>query len=158
MKTNTARSSRLTVSLQVAAAAAGLPGVSRIRAVIRQTLAAADCSGGEVTVRFVDEAESAALNNRYRNKPSPTNVLSFDYCDTPDTVQIFGDIAICTPVLCREAAAAGKSVQAHALHMIVHAVLHLAGYRHDTAAAAAAMEQTEIAVLTAFAVDNPYQP
>lgn len=157
MKTaNTLKPPRLAVSLQVAAAAAGLPDGSQIRAITRHTLAAAGRRGGEITIRFVDEAESAALNSRYRGKAYPANVLSFDYCDEPGA-RIFGDIVICTPVLCREAAAGGRSVHARALHMIVHALLHLAGYRHDTAAAAAAMEQLETAVLAAFAVDNPYE-
>lgn len=127
----------------------GSPPRARVRALVAAALDAAGCEGGEITVRFVDEEESAQLNGRYRCARKSTNVLSFSYRDG-EQCPVFGDIVVCAPVVRREAAQCGKAVELHYAHMIVHGVLHLAGYRHDSDSAAAAMEAMEAEILKRF--------
>jgi len=111
----------------------------------------------ELTVRIVDEAESAALNSQYRGKDYPTNVLSFTY-DIPAEVEmnLLGDLVICAPVVQREAQEQEKAEQAHWAHMIVHGVLHLLGFDHLNDTEAQNMEQHEIAILAELGFSNPY--
>jgi probable rRNA maturation factor len=110
-----------------------------------------------LTVRIVDEAESAELNGRFRDKHHPTNVLSFPAeaiagIPAPE----LGDLVICAPVVEREAAEQGKAVEAHWAHMAVHGVLHLRGYDHETDQEAERMEQLETGILERLGYPNPY--
>ncbi len=111
----------------------------------------------ELTVRIVDEAESAALNSQYRAKDYPTNVLSFTY-DIPAEVEmnLLGDLVICAPVVRREAREQGKTEQVHWAHMIVHGVLHLLGFDHLNDSDAQNMEKHEIAILAELGFPDPY--
>jgi len=111
----------------------------------------------EVVVRLVDEAESAELNQTYRDKTGPTNVLSFPF-DSPAEVEInlLGDLVICAPVIEREAKEQSKAVEAHWAHMAVHGSLHLLGYDHQTDEQAEEMESLEIDILTAMGYATPY--
>ncbi len=119
--------------------------------------------GSEVSIRVVDEAESRALNLRYREKDQPTNVLSFpaDIADIgawpAETAIPLGDLVICAPVVVREATEQGKELAAHWAHMLVHGMLHLLGYDHETDQQAEAMESIEVRVLQAGGVRNPYE-
>jgi probable rRNA maturation factor len=116
-----------------------------------------DTAEGEVTIRLVDEAESAELNESYRHKTGATNVLSFPY-ETPELdVPLLGDLVICVPVVAQEAAAQGKPVEAHWAHMVVHGMLHLQGYDHLNDADAQEMEAEESRILAALGYDDPYQ-
>ncbi len=111
----------------------------------------------DVTLRIVDESESAALNSQYRDKDYATNVLSFTY-DIPAEVEmnLLGDLVICAPVVQREAEEQGKTEQAHWAHMIIHGMLHLLGYDHLNDQDAQNMEQHEIAILAELGFSNPY--
>ena len=111
----------------------------------------------ELSVRIVDEVESASLNYQYRGKDYATNVLSFG-CDLPTELEmnLLGDLLICAPVVQREAAEQGKTEQAHWAHMIVHGVLHLLGFDHLNEDDAQKMEQHEIAILQKLGFANPY--
>ena len=113
---------------------------------------------GDVCVRVIDEQESRALNFQYRERDEPTNVLSFPV-DLPSGVAavVLGDLAICAPVVAREAREQRKDARDHWAHMVVHGVLHLGGYDHETPSDAAAMEALEIELLAAMGVSNPYQ-
>lgn len=112
---------------------------------------------GEVCVRVVDEDESRELNHRYRHKDAPTNVLSFPAAvDLPDAL-MWGDIVICAPVVAREAAEQDKQYPDHFAHMVVHGVLHLLGYDHQSAEEAADMEPMETRILKSFGVSDPYE-
>ena len=109
-----------------------------------------------LSIRIVDEAESAQLNSHYRHKQGPTNILSFPVPEgLPDT--LLGDLAICAPVVAREAEEQHKRLDAHWAHMTVHGVLHLKGYDHEDPAEADAMEALETQILERLGYQNPYQ-
>ena len=114
----------LALAIQRGSRAAHIPSDRRLRAWAR----AAAPRGGTVTVRYVAEAEARRLNREFRGKDYATNVLSFPYAEggLPE-----GDVVICAPVVAREARAQGKAVDAHHAHLLVHGILHLAGYDHE---------------------------
>lgn len=110
-----------------------------------------------LTIRIVDEAESAALNGQYRHKAGATNVLSFP-AELPEAVDLplLGDLVICAPLVASEAAEQGKPVKAHWAHLVIHGTLHLLGYDHIEAAEAEEMESLEIRLLRQLGLSNPY--
>lgn len=114
-----------------------------------------DC---ELSIRLVDEDESARLNSEYRGKNGPTNVLSFPF-EAPIELdpRLLGDLVICMPVVEREAAEQDKAVNDHWAHMVVHGCLHLLGYDHIEDDEAEKMEALEIQILHSFDIANPYQ-
>jgi probable rRNA maturation factor len=112
----------------------------------------------ELGIRLVNEEGSAELNENYRHKEGPTNVLSFAYTDIPAQTgsHLLGDLAICVPVLEREAAQQKKPLQAHWAHLTVHGMLHLLGYDHQQDAQAEEMEQLEGVILANLGYADPY--
>jgi len=114
----------------------------------------------ELTIRIVDEAESAELNLTYRNKQGPTNVLSFP-ADIPEEVelekQLLGDLIICAPIVEREAKQQEKTSEAHWAHMVIHGTLHLLGYDHIEDKDADIMEGIEIKLLEQLGYPAPYE-
>lgn len=115
--------------------------------------------GAEISLRIVDEEESAALNGRYRGKAGPTNVLSFPFEPLPGLpdLALIGDLAICAPVVEREAQEQGKPLEAHWAHMVVHGILHLLGHDHFDEAEALVMEASETQILTGLGFPPPYE-
>jgi probable rRNA maturation factor len=110
--------------------------------------------GGAVAVLLTDDAAVADLNQRFRGKPTPTNVLSFP---APETAYPhLGDVALAYGVCAAEANAQGKSLADHLTHLVVHGVLHLLGYDHEAEADAEVMEQMECEILRRFGVADPY--
>ena len=105
-----------------------------------------------LTIRIVDEAESQLLNNQYRKKNEPTNVLSFLINDNP----LLGDIILCHSVIKKEALAQKKNIDDHYAHLIIHGYLHLIGFDHTKNDDALTMENKEIAVLKKLGIKNPY--
>lgn len=141
-------------SVQYACKRGKLPGKAYIRAWVAIALEVNARRAGRITVRFVKAGEGRKLNRRYRGKPYATNVLSFPYTLEP---RVSGDLALCAPVVAREAAAQGKSLEAHYAHLIVHGILHLQGYDHELGAAQAAeMENLERRILAILAYPDPY--
>jgi probable rRNA maturation factor len=112
----------------------------------------------ELTIRIVDEAESQELNNDYRGKDKPTNVLSFPF-EAPAHVPIplLGDLIICKQVVEREAIEQGKTLTSHWAHMTVHGCLHLLGYDHIEDEEAEEMEAIERTVMNELGFEDPYQ-
>lgn len=114
----------------------------------------------EMTVRIVGVEEMTELNQMYRQKQGPTNVLSFPF-EAPEDIQletdILGDIVICADVVNREADTQQKQQDAHWAHMIVHGVFHLLGYDHETDDEADEMEALEIKMMRKLGFPNPYE-
>ena len=140
----------LHLAVQYPGGVAGTPTRPQIRRWVR-----AACNGpAEVTVRFVGTDESRSLNRDYRRRDYATNVLSFPY---DSGARISGDLVVCLPVAEREAEAQGKSLQAHFAHLIVHGMLHLQGYDHETGSDdAERMEAVEREILDALGYPDPY--
>ena len=112
----------------------------------------------ELTIRIVEESESAQLNETYRNKQGSTNVLSFPYDgEIALSPVLLGDVVVCAPVVINEARVQGKSLKSHWCHMIIHGVLHLLGYDHITDQEAEEMEAEEVSIMAALQYDNPYK-
>ena len=113
----------------------------------------------EVSVLIVDTEEGAELNEQWRGKQEPTNVLSFP-SDLPAKLNLplLGDLIICAPVVEREAQEQSKALQAHWAHMMIHGTLHLLGYDHIIEAEAEEMEALETKILAELGYPDPYQP
>jgi probable rRNA maturation factor len=106
---------------------------------------------GDVTILLSGDKKLAALNRDFRGKDKPTNVLSF-----PGSDGYAGDIAIAHGVTAAEAKEAGKTFRDHATHLVVHGMLHLAGYDHERPKDAKVMEPLEVKILKRLGVADPY--
>ena len=112
----------------------------------------------ELSIRIVDEQESADFNQRYRGKSGATNVLSFPFdAVTPEPLPILGDLVICAPVLVRDASEQQKTTTAHWAHIVIHGVLHLLGYDHIEDQDAEQMESLETAIMLVLDFPPPYR-
>jgi probable rRNA maturation factor len=166
---------RLDVTIQFATRRTGVPHAKSLvqwanRAFAAATKARTTRRPLPLTIRIVGAAESRQLNRTYRGKDKPTNVLSFPAdpvlaaparsrsngnglgAEAPP----LGDLAICAPVVAREAREQGKNSRAHWAHMVVHGVLHLLGYDHENDRDAEVMESREVKILSQFGYANPY--
>jgi len=138
-----------------------------VTAGLRQQLVA-DEAVAEVFIRVVGVEESQRLNNEFRGKDYPTNVLSFPGCDAAEIEQslvssasggppvMLGDIVIAAPVVEREAREQGKATMDHFCHLVVHGLLHVLGHDHIEDALAEKMEAIEIVILAELGISNPY--
>ena len=108
----------------------------------------------EITVRSVGAEEGQRLNREFRKKDYATNVLTFDYMQSP---VLMADLVLCAPVVAQEAREQGKTLQAHYAHLLVHGTLHAQGWDHETSEAdAEAMETHEIEIMRKLGFKNPY--
>ncbi|MGE4069735.1 MAG: rRNA maturation RNase YbeY [Lysobacterales bacterium] len=138
----------------------GIPAPRSYARWAQSALSAAGCRGHhQLSLRVVDADEGLALNRDYRGKAYATNVLSFpaDALIDDGQTRLLGDIALCAPVVAREAAEQGKTLQSHHAHLCVHGVLHLLGYDHEDSAAAEVMEAIEIQAMQRLGFANPYE-
>ena len=135
----------------------GVPTPGEFRRWVAAALAPVNRSV-EMVIRVVDQRESRQLNNRYRGKDGPTNVLSFPFA-APAGVDShhLGDLVICAAVVKREAEEQHKSEIDHWAHMVVHGVLHLLGLDHQTDEQAGEMEGLEKQILAGLGIGDPYQ-
>ncbi len=126
-----------------------------------------DESDAGVVIRIVGTEEGQELNRTFRGKDYPTNVLSFPYEappfdlgdeQEPGEVDYLGDLAMCLPVVEREAAEQGKPLEHHWAHLVVHGLLHLQGFDHIKEIEADIMEAREIEILRQLGIPNPYEP
>jgi probable rRNA maturation factor len=162
-----AESNSVAVDLQVACDVDQLPSQAEIRAWLQAAFRAGSRQHAghfDVSVRIVDEGESRQLNLRYRQQDEATNVLAFpagsagEISGLPeDEVQALGDLVICGPLVEQEAAQQGKAIAGHWGHLLVHGMLHLLGYDHQTSGGAAEMETMEKRILAERGVADPYR-
>jgi len=102
----------------------------------------------DLCIRIVDENEIQQLNNQYRDKNKPTNILTFTY--ESNEKMIHGDLIVCAPIIKKEALEQEKTEEAHWAHMIIHSCLHLLGYDHQIDKEAEVMEGLEASLLKSF--------
>ena len=134
---------------------------ARTIAAMEAALALAGHGGDvEVSVLYTDDSEVARLNAGWRGKSLPTNVLSFpappDQPVPDGEPRPLGDIVLASGVVAREAAEQGKTLAHHALHLVVHGMLHLLGHDHVEDAEAETMEGLERMILAELGIADPY--
>ncbi|WP_232272483.1 rRNA maturation RNase YbeY [Komagataeibacter europaeus] len=130
------------------------------RLVARAVDAALQATGchGPVTVVLADDRTVAGMNWRHRGRNKPTNVLTFEYAPAHAGGGIWGgDIIIAFETVAREARAAGRTMAAHLAHLVIHGVLHLAGYDHHHPGEAREMEMLEARTLSGLGIANPWK-
>jgi probable rRNA maturation factor len=108
----------------------------------------------QVTLRVVGAVEGRRLNAAFRGRDYATNVLTFAYGEQDGW--LCGDIALCAPVIAREARGQGKAPRAHWAHLVAHGLLHLQGWDHARAREARAMEALETEILRRLGYPDPY--
>ncbi len=118
--------------------------------------AVGDANGAQVTLALCDDAEMRTHNRAWRGIDKPTNVLSFPTAEGPLRAQSLGDIVVAFETVAREAADAGRAIEDHFAHMVVHGFLHLVGYDHLDDAEAETMERMERDILATIGVADPY--
>lgn len=128
-----------------------------------------DADAYEIAILACDDNRIAELNTEFRDKPTPTNVLSWPSDERASETDgghpiapslpmdaELGDIAISYDTCLREAKAAGKAISDHVTHLVIHGVLHLLGYDHIRDLDATLMEETEVLILGTLGIDSPY--
>ena len=143
------RRANVQLAVQYATRARPVPSARTFQRWIR----AAIPTDARLTVRLVGVAEGRALNRQYRGRDYPTNVLTFVLDEGPP---YDGDLALCAPVVSREAREQGKDVMAHYAHLTVHGALHLQGYEHEREPDAREMERLEARILKRLGFPDPY--
>ena len=109
---------------------------------------------GALTILLTGDARLKTLNRDFRGKNKPTNVLSFPAA--PNDEAYLGDVALAFGVTEAEALKSGKRFADHAVHLVIHGVLHLLGYDHITDRQAKKMEPLETRLLARLGIDDPY--
>lgn len=136
---------------------AGDLAVAAARAAL--TEAGARLRGAELSLVLTDDVTVAALNERWRHRPGPTNVLAFPGGGRPDAAAplLLGDVILAFETVAREAQEQDKTLADHLRHLVVHGVLHLLGHDHDEAKSARRMEALEKRVLATLGIADPYR-
>lgn len=146
----------ITVDLQIACTNSDLPREDQFQKWVNASLLP-DHDNLELTIRVVECEESENLNNQYRNKNKPTNVLSFPF-EVPEGINLnlLGDIVICADIVSQEILVQNKTLLEHWAHMTIHGCMHLLGYDHVNDSDAEHMEALEIDILAKLGFNNPY--
>ena len=142
---------RLAFTVQKIVDADGVPA----NAALRRYARAACERDARVTLRIVGGREGRALNRRFRGRDRATNVLTFVY---DEGASLAGDIVLCAPVVAREARAQRKSLPAHYAHLVIHGMLHLQGFDHETEIDAELMEGIETEIMDKLGYADPHEP
>jgi probable rRNA maturation factor len=100
---------------------------ARLRAVARRTLAALGRADREVHVAVVDDRRIRALNARHRGVRRATDVLAFDLA-APGPGRLWGEVIVSAETAARQARRLGVPLAAELDLLVVHGLLHLAGY------------------------------
>ncbi|MBE1205762.1 rRNA maturation RNase YbeY [Aminobacter carboxidus] len=115
--------------------------------------------GVELSLVFTDDDAIQSLNAEWRQKDKPTNVLSFPafpMAPGDPLPPMLGDIVLAYETVVREAELEGKPLENHITHLIIHGLLHLLGYDHETDEEAEEMEALERQALARLAIPDPY--
>lgn len=121
-----------------------------------------DPASAELVLVLADDRLVRSLNRDYRGHDKPTNVLSFAGLDetveaAADRPVLLGDVVLARETIAREAEAQGKTAAEHLAHLVVHGVLHLLGYDHESMPEAERMESLERAILADLGIADPYR-
>ena len=146
-KRKPSRAPKLALTVQYGTRSAQIPS----RADFTKWVRAAFTKSARLTLRIVGTREARLLNHHYRGRAYATNVLTFVYSARP----LEGDIAICAPVVAREAKRHGVSRDAHYAHLTVHGALHLQGHNHERVNEARRMERLEVQILARLGFSDP---
>jgi probable rRNA maturation factor len=144
-----------TITIQRASRLANIPNDRAIRRWISAAISTLT-KPAELTLRIVNAAEARNLNSAFRGKDYATNVLTFVYSE-PKANVLQGDIVLCAQVLAHEAREQGKPINAHYAHLVVHGVLHLAGFDHEIEKDAKKMELLEAKIVMGLGFLHPYE-
>ena len=147
---------KFNINVQIASQIAHVPDEKNLIKWAKLALqSCAEIESAALTIRIVNQSEGRKLNNAFRGKDYPTNVLTFVYHER-NSGNLEGDIVLCAPVVNREAKAQQKLPQNHYAHLVIHGTLHLAGLDHVKAKDAKVMEALEIALLKKLKITDPY--
>jgi probable rRNA maturation factor len=138
------------LTVQYGTRCADMPRPAQLRTWARAAL----LKSARITLRLIGEREARSLNREYRGRDYATNVLTFVYSKKSP---LEGDIAICAPIVAREAKQQGRRRDAHYAHLTVHGLLHLQGFGHERIAAAKRMENLETRILARLGYADPYR-
>ena len=154
----------LPLDIDLAVEAGVWPSEAELLALVERAVGAAfselDLVGAsELSVVFTDDAAIRALNAEWRGKDKPTNVLSFPAFPPAKggpLPPMLGDIVLAAETVAREAQEENKPLENHMTHLVIHGLLHLLGYDHETDDEAEEMEAVERAALARLAIPDPY--
>jgi probable rRNA maturation factor len=135
-----------------------IAGVARVLAAAPEL---SDTYPATAAVALSSNAAVRRLNAAYRGKDKPTNVLSFPASELPpgmpnDEPRELGDVVLALETLIDEAKTAGIPPAHHFQHLLIHGLLHLIGYDHETDGEAERMEALETALLARLGIPDPY--
>jgi probable rRNA maturation factor len=154
----------LPVDIDISIEAGEWPDEEALTRLVERAVASAFAEAGgagrsELSIVFSDDAHIRTLNASWRAKDKPTNVLSFPAFPSQKGGQLppmLGDIVLAAETVAREAALEDKPPENHITHLVIHGLLHLLGYDHETDAEAEEMEAIERAALARLAIPDPY--
>ncbi|TJV02657.1 MAG: rRNA maturation RNase YbeY [Mesorhizobium sp.] len=152
------------VEIDISIEAGDWPAEASLARLVDRAVAAAFAETGaaghsELSIVFSDDAHTRTLNADWRGKDKPTNVLSFPafpHVKDGPLPPMLGDIVLAAETVAREAALEDKPLENHITHLVIHGLLHLMGYDHETDTEAEAMEAVERAALARLAIPDPY--
>lgn len=133
--------------------------VDRAAGAVFAEIGTAWSGASELSIVFSDDANIRELNAGWRGKDKPTNVLSFPAFPVSgggSLPPMLGDIVLAAETVLREAELEQKPLENHISHLVIHGLLHLLGYDHETDAEAEEMEAAERAALARLAIPDPY--